>query len=69
MDHIGAVNSHYGKDANISIVPAGRNTSIIRGFFLWWPILGMSMVEINVSKLLEFFQASYRELLHLFSQS
>jgi len=49
--------------------PAGRDTSVVRVFFLWWPMLSMNMVEINVSKLLEFLQASYRQLLHLFSQS
>jgi hypothetical protein len=51
------------------IALGSEDTSIVRLFFLWWPMLGMSMVEVNVSKLLEFFQASYRELLHLFSQS
>jgi hypothetical protein len=49
--------------------PAGRDTSVVRVFFLWWPMLSMNMVEINVSKLIEFLQASYRQLLHLFSQS
>jgi hypothetical protein len=38
-------------------------------FFLWWPLLSMNMLQINVSKLLEFLQASNRQLLHLFSQS
>jgi hypothetical protein len=47
---------------------AGWDTSVVGVFFLWWPMLSMSMVEINVAKLLEFFQASYRQLLHLFSQ-
>jgi hypothetical protein len=42
--------------------------SVVRVFFLWWPMLSMNMVEINVPKLLEFLQAKYRQLLHLFSQ-
>jgi hypothetical protein len=49
--------------------PAGRDTWVVRVFFLWWPMLSMNMVEINVFKLIEFLQASYRQLLHLFSQS
>jgi len=32
-------------------------------------MLSMNMGEINISKLLEFVQASNRQLLHLFSQS
>ena len=43
--------------------------SVVRVFFLWWPMLSMNMGEINISKLLEFVQASNRQLLHLFSQS
>jgi hypothetical protein len=64
---IDALRSSFFVNLAVTVLSCLRDRSSV--FFLWWPMLSMNMVEINVSKLLEFLQASNRQLLHLFSQS